>query len=92
MHVVNFDVGLVGASSGRLACCPNLWCMGSAAEATCGVWAPCLPTHASPPPAAHLPPCAFLRRTAPLTLCLSDEDEDLVFQEGAMMLWVEVRR
>ncbi len=36
-------------------------------------------------------PASFMCRTAPLTLCLSDEDEELVFQEGAMMLWVEVR-
>ena len=30
------------------------------------------------------------RRTAPLTLNLGGEEEELVFQEGAMMLWVEV--
>ncbi|KAL4436762.1 hypothetical protein ABPG75_003901 [Micractinium tetrahymenae] len=34
-----------------------------------------------------VPPTAY--RSAPLTLCLADEDEELVFQEGAMMLWVE---
>ncbi|KAI3425989.1 hypothetical protein D9Q98_007957 [Chlorella vulgaris] len=34
-----------------------------------------------------VPPVAY--RTAPLSLSLSDEEQPLVFQEGAMMLWVE---
>lgn len=34
-----------------------------------------------------VPPTAY--RSAPLTLCLADEEEELVFQEGAVMLWVE---
>lgn len=59
-----------------------------------GSWAPwrvpapvCQPACHPPACLACLPGCC---RTAPLTLCLSDEDEELVFQEGAMMLWVEV--
>lgn len=31
------------------------------------------------------------RRSAPLTLSLGGEEDELCFQEGAMMLWVEVR-
>lgn len=56
----------------------------------------------TPPPCCKAPPVpplsspslrflACRRRSAPLTLSLSDEEEELVFQEGAVMLWVEVR-
>lgn len=45
----------------------------------------------STPPCSPCSPHPTPSSTAPLTLNLSDEEEELVFQEGAMMLWVEVR-
>ena len=41
-------------------------------------------------PPDPFPPSAAACRTAPLALSLSDEEEEVAFSEGAMMLWVEV--